>query len=250
MAMRKPLFAILLMIATACAVGAQEGNWTDNSGRDSGTIAAAFASSPVAKVDLSAAAADRIATGSMALATAAATGADASRPAADPAATPAADPKYVFGARDDYRWQLGLGVEFLRFQSNVINASLVGLNTTVTYYTNDWFALEGNLVTGFAPTVYDREHVKYFGGGGGLRIGTRKARFEPWGHALVGGGHLQPQTANNNSRGALMVQAGIGLDYRVNARFSLRGETDYVYTTFFKQTQNNFQAVAALVFHF
>ena len=31
-----------------------------------------------------------------------------------------------------------------------------GADTTVTYYTNDWFALEGNVVTGFAPTIYDR----------------------------------------------------------------------------------------------
>ncbi len=31
MAMRKPLLGVLLMMATACAVGAQEGNWTDNS---------------------------------------------------------------------------------------------------------------------------------------------------------------------------------------------------------------------------
>jgi hypothetical protein len=30
----------------------------------------------------------------------------------------------------------------------------------------------------------------------------------------------------------------------------LRGETDYVYSGFFNQGQNNFQAVAALVFHF
>ena len=245
--MRKPLLGILLMMATACAVAAQEGNWTDNSGVDRGTTAAA-SGSPVAQVNLSATA-DAVARSSFSLATPTAAGADASVPAGDPAATPAANPKYVFGARDDYRWQLGLGLEFLRFQSNLINASLVGLNTTVTYYTNDWFAVEGNLVTGFAPTIYAQEHVKYFGGGGGLRIGTRRARFEPWGHALVGGGHLQPQTAGN-SRGALTVQAGIGLDYRVHARLSLRAETDYVYSTFFNQTQNNFQAVAAVVFHF
>jgi hypothetical protein len=183
------------------------------------------------------------------LATPASAGANASATPADPGAAPGARPKYVFGERDDYRWQLALGVEFFRFQSNILNASMVGLNTTVSYYTNDWFALEGNLVTGFAPQIYDREHVKYFGGGGGIRIGTRKARFEPWGHALVGGGHLQPQTAGN-SKGALTATGGIGLDYRVHARLSLRAEADYVYSQFFKQTQNNFQGVVAAVFHF
>jgi Outer membrane protein beta-barrel domain len=167
---------------------------------------------------------------------------------ADPAA-PAAKPRYIFGDRDDYRWQLGVGVEFLRFQSSRIDASLVGLNTTITYFTNDWFALEGNLATGFAPTIYQSEHVKYFGGAGGIRIGSRRARFEPFGHALFGGAHLQPQTANA-SKNTWTVQAGLGLDYRVNSRLSLRGETDWVRTAFFSQSQNNFQAVAAVVFHF
>ena len=71
-------------------------------------------------------------------------------PAPLPAA-PAAKPKFVLGDRDDYRWQLGLGVEFLRFRSNVFDASIVGVNTTISYYTNSWFALEGNLITAFGP---------------------------------------------------------------------------------------------------
>ena len=38
-------------------------------------------------------------------------------PAAIPATQPA-KPKYVvFGDRDDYRWQLGVGLEYLHFQS-------------------------------------------------------------------------------------------------------------------------------------
>ena len=247
MAMRKPILGALLTMAITCAVRAQDGNSTDNSAKDSGTSAAVLGSSPVAQVNLSAAAGDAMR--SFALAAPAAASANASAAPADPGAAPAARPKYVFGERDDYRWQLALGVEFFRFQSGVFNASMVGLNTTVSYYTNDWFALEGNLVTGFAPEIYDREHVKYFGGAGGIRIGTRKARFEPWGHALVGGGHLQPQTAGN-SKGALTVTGGIGLDYRLHARLSLRAEADYVYSQFFNQTQNNFQGVAAVVFHF
>jgi hypothetical protein len=171
-------------------------------------------------------------------------------PGSTPAANPApAKPKFVFGERDDYRWQLGVGVEFFRFQSDIYSASLVGLNTTLTYYTNAWFAVEGNIITGFAPPINVNEHVKMFGGAGGIRIGGRRARFEPWGHVLVGGDHLQPQTAGN-SRSALMTQAGIGVDYRVHSRLSFRLETDWVYTEFFKQTQNNFQGVAGIVLHF
>ncbi|MGB9435637.1 MAG: hypothetical protein WBQ89_25540 [Candidatus Acidiferrum sp.] len=166
-------------------------------------------------------------------------------------AAPAANPKYVFfGDRDDYRWQLGVGVEYLRFQSSAFDASMVGLNTTLTYFTNTWFALEGDIVTAFGPTLFNsNDHGKFFGGAGGIRIGGRRARWEPWGHALVGGSHLQVQTADGG-RNALLAQAGIGVDFRVHSRLSLRGEGDWVYTSYFSQTQNNFQVVAGVVFHF
>ena len=58
MAMRKPILGALLTMAIACAVRAQDGNSTDNSAKDSGTSAAALGSSPVAQVNLSAAAGD------------------------------------------------------------------------------------------------------------------------------------------------------------------------------------------------
>jgi len=246
MCMRKGLLGVLVLLTVAWTVGAQEASLGVTAAKDTTNVAADFTESSAAQVNLYAPGEEAR---SFALATPAIPAASAA--AAEPAAgAPAAPrPKFVFGARDDYRWQLGVGVEFFRFQSSRIYASLVGLNTTVTYFTNDWFAVEGNLVTGFAPQIYDREHVKYFGGGGGIRIGSRRERWEPWGHALVGGGHLQPQTADS-SRTALMVQAGGGVDFRVNARLSLRAEGDYVFNNFFSEHQNNFQAVAGVVFHF
>jgi hypothetical protein len=242
MYMRKGLLGVLVLLMVAGAAGAQEASLGEAAAKDTTNVAAGYAASSAAQVNLYAPSEEAR---SFALATPAAAAASAA--AAEPAAAPR--PKFVFGARDDYRWQLGVGVEFFRFQSSRIDASLVGLNTTLTYFTNGWFALEGNLVTGFAPQIYDREHVKYFGGGGGVRIGSRRERWEPWGHALVGGGHLQPQTADS-SRNALMVQAGGGVDYRVNARLSLRVEGDYVFNNFFSEHQNDFQGVAGVVFHF
>jgi opacity protein-like surface antigen len=249
MAMRKPLLGVLLMLTAACALEAQEVNLPNVPAKSAGNVAASFGSTSPADATLLAPSGDATKSGSFALTTSGGGSAEADAFPPEPPAAPAAKPKYVFGDRDDYRWQLAVGVEFFRFQSNLINASMVGTNTTITYYTNDWFAVEGNVVTGFAPQIYDREHVKYLGGGGGFRIGTRRARFEPWGHGLVGGGHLQPQTAGNG-KNALTVQAGMGLDYRVNSRLSIRAEGDYVYSRFFNSTQNNFQAVAAAVFHF
>jgi hypothetical protein len=246
--MRKPILGILVLLgATGCVVAQEASN-----------VAVPFRESSAAHVSLlnpSSTDADSMVASnnsgdsqSFALATpsAAASSAASSAVPADPA-VPA--PKYVFGNRDDYRWQLGIGVEFFRFRSNLINASMVGENTTLTYFTNDWFAVEGSLLTAFAPTIYDREHVKYFSGAAGIRIGSRRARWEPWGHGEVGVGHLQPQTADN-SRNSLTALAGIGVDYRVHSRLSFRIEGDWVYTKFFSQNQNNFQGVAGIVLHF
>jgi hypothetical protein len=235
--MKKSLIAVLLLLVAAGVAGAQEEY--SRAGRTN--AAASFELTSAAKVDLLPASEEAREAPSVTLATA--------EGGASAAPAPAAKPKFVFGDRDDYRWQLEMGVEFFRFQSSRFDSSMVGTNTTVTYCTNGWFAVEGNLVTGFAPTIYSNEHVKLFGGGGGIRVGSRRARWEPWLHALVGGGHLQPQTAGV-SRTGLMVQSGGGVDYRLHARLSLRLEADWAYTTFFSQSQNNFQGVAGVVFHF
>jgi len=240
--MKKALVGVMLLLAAGCGVCAQE-EGTVPALTNGGTNLSEGSTSPVTMDAASGA-------GSMA---ANAVGEASAEPTpaplpAMPAAAPT--PKYVlFGDRDDYRWQLGVGLEFFRFQSNVISASLVGLNTTVTYFTNSWFAVEGDVLTGFASEIYDHDHVKMFGAAGGIRIGGRRARWEPWGHALVGWNHLQPQTAYG-SRHALMALAGAGVDYRVHARLSLRLEGDWVYTTYYSQTQNNYQGVAGVVFHF
>jgi opacity protein-like surface antigen len=247
--MNKAILGMALVLMAACAVHAQEVSSAAPAVRGSENAAAAFSDTSAAQVNLFPNSSNSSAAPSFALSTPAAPSANPLPAAPTPAPAPAPKPTFVFGDRDDYRWQLGLGVEFFRFQSNIITASLVGVNTTINYFTNTWFAVEGNLVTGFAPTIYENEHVKYFEGGGGIRIGGRRARFEPFAHALVGGAHLQPQTAGN-SRNALSAQAGIGVDYRVNSRLSLRLAGDYVYTDFFKQTQNNYQGTAGVVFHF
>ena len=241
--MKKPILGMAIILASACAVGAQQASVTPSTERTAENVAAPFSDTSGAQVNLLETAISE--SRSFTIATPAAP--EAAPPPA--AAAPAPKPNFIYGNRDDYRWQVALGVGFYRFQSNIINASLVGTNTTVSYFTNGWLAVEANVITGFAPSVNVNEHVKYLGGGGGIRVGGRRNRFEPWAHVLVGGAHLQPQTAGN-SRSGLAVQSGIGLDYRLHARFSVRAETDWVYTTLFNQTQNNFQAALDVVFHF
>jgi hypothetical protein len=239
--MKKPILGMAIVLMAACAAAAQESSTAAAPGRSPENIVS-FENTSAAQVNLF----DASSTDSFRISSPGPAAPDAEP---SPAAAPAPSPKFVFGDRDDYRWQLGLGLEFLRFRSSVLDASILGVNTTVSYYTNSWFALEGQLITAFGPPPQDDNHVKYFQGAGGIRIGGRRNRFEPWLHALIGGSHLQPQTAAG-SRNALSATGGGGVDFRVNSRLSLRAEADYVYTHFWSETQNNFQAAAGVVFHF
>jgi hypothetical protein len=168
--------------------------------------------------------------------------------AAEPA-SPSPQPKFLYGGRDDYRWELGLGATWVRFRSSVFNASAVGVNTSVVYYTNEWFGIEGNITAAFAPTIFQNEHVKIATYGGGPKIAWRQKQWEPWLHGIFGGAHLQPQVADQ-SRNTYVIKAGGGADYRWNPRISFRLEGDYVRTGFFGQSQNDFQLSGGIVFHF
>jgi hypothetical protein len=125
----------------------------------------------------------------------------------------------------------------------------VGVKTGVTYFTNDWFGIEGTVTTGFAPTIFANEHVKILTYGAGPKIAWREKRWEPWAHAIFGGAHEAPQTAGN-SKNAFDIEIGGGADYRFNPRLSGRLEADWARTTFFSQTQNNFVLMGGAVFHF
>jgi hypothetical protein len=168
--------------------------------------------------------------------------------AAEPA-SPSPRPKFLYGSRDDYRWELALGVAWLRFRSSVFNASAVGVNTSVTYFTNEWFGIEGNVTAVFAPTIFQNEHVKIATYGAGPKVAWRRKKWEPWLHGIFGGAHEQPQIAGQ-SRNSYVIKAGGGADYRWNPRISFRLEGDYVRTGFFKQSQNDFQLSGGIVFHF
>jgi opacity protein-like surface antigen len=164
-------------------------------------------------------------------------------------ASPSPRPKFLYGGREDYRWELGLEASWLRFRSTVFNASAVGINTSVVYFTNDWFGIEGNISAVFAPTILANEHVKIVTYGAGPKIARRQKQWEPWLHGIFGGAHEQPQISGQ-SRNTYVIKAGGGADYRWNPRVSLRLEGDYVRTGFFKQSQNNFQLAGGIVFHF
>ena len=171
-------------------------------------------------------------------------------PAPAKPAAPSPNPRFVYGGRDDYRWQLSLALVWFRFRSSVFNANTFGIKTTVTYYLNEWLGVEGSLTGAFGGAVdaggHDAKIAVY---GGGPKVAWRQRRWEPWLHAIFGGAHEGPQTALGG-RNSYAMQLGGGADYRWNPHLSFRAEGDYVSTGFFHQTQNNMQFAGGAVIHF
>jgi hypothetical protein len=167
------------------------------------------------------------------------------------AATPKPEPRFIFGGSEDYRWQLGFAYTYVRFHSAPISANLNGINTTLVYYTNEWFGVEGAVTAAFSSQLagFDREHAKLLTYSGGPRIAWRQHRWEPWSHFLIGGAHLQPQTALGG-RNSLAYSAGGGADFRWNPKLAFRLQADWLHTRLYSQGQNNYQITGGFVFHF
>ena|SRR5437868_2347909 len=153
-----------------------------------------------------------------------------------------------------YSWDLAVGYEYVHFDSAPFTSNLHGLHTDLTYNLNDWFGLEGSLVSAFGSDVF-RERSKYvlYTVGGRISAGQSSLRFAPrltpWAHVLVGGAHLNPQLANQSKNG-FALQLGGGADWRYTERLSFRAEADYVRTMLYSDSQNNFQIGIGAVLHF
>jgi hypothetical protein len=167
-----------------------------------------------------------------------------------PEALPAApQPKFAYGSRNDFRWQLALGIALVRFRSPFYYATGIGVNTSVTFFANDWLGVEGALTTAFAPPIYVNEHVKYAGYGGGPKIARRGRKWEPWAHAIVGGLHIVPKPGDQSETG-FELQVGGGADYRIYPHLSARVEVDWLKMHVFSAWENSGQANANIVLHF
>jgi hypothetical protein len=167
------------------------------------------------------------------------------------AALPDAPPPPAPGGLGN-RWDLAAGYEYVHFTSAPFSANLSGLHTSLAYSLNEWFAFEGSVVAAFGGDVFaPGETAKYalLTGGGRIYWNRDPKRWSPWGHALVGGAHVNPQVAHSSKNG-LAFQAGGGVDYFFNPRLSFRGEADYVLTRLYSGTQNNFQIGVGFVLHF
>lgn len=169
-------------------------------------------------------------------------------PAAAKPAAPSPDPRFVYGSREDYRWQLSVAFAWVRFRSSVFNSNEFGIKTTVTYFLSDWLGVEGSLTGAFGGSVGAGQNARIGLYGGGPKVAWRQKRWEPWLHGIFGGAHQGPQIVAG--RNSFSMELGGGADYRWNPRVSFRAEADYVRTGFFHQTQNNFLLSSGVVLHF
>ncbi|OLB30743.1 MAG: hypothetical protein DMG41_19380 [Acidobacteria bacterium] len=248
----KSLFvSAFLLLGTVCASQAQVGTTkplsnTDNPGPD-------FSATSAGKVTLpdSPAAADSFAeprANSSFSAPRLGTALLAEPAPATPAA-PSPNPRFVYGGRDDFRWQLSVAFAWFRFRSSLFNSSEFGVKTTLTYFLNEWLGVEGSFTGAFGGDVAGVNGPRIAVYGGGPKVAWRQKRWEPWLHAIFGGAREGPQVVSG-SRNSLAMQFGGGADYRWNPHVSFRAEGDYVHTGFFAQTQSNFQLAGGVVIHF
>lgn len=162
--------------------------------------------------------------------------------AAFPAPQPRPRPQTIKDDDVQGTWELGLGYTFVRFHSSLFNASMNGLNTSVSYYLRDHLALEGSVTAAFS------EDARYLFYGGGVKVSKGNPKLQPFAHALIGGAHIFPRAATGNNGFAFRL--GGGAETRLLQQIWLRVEGDYVRSQLYSSGQNNFQAVAAINYRF
>jgi len=162
--------------------------------------------------------------------------------AAFPAPQPQPRPQTINDDDVQGVWELGLGYTFVRFQSSLFNASMNGLNTSVSYYVRDHLAVEGDVTAAFS------EDARYLFYGGGVEVSKGNPKLQPFAHALIGGAHIFPRAATGNN--GFAVRLGGGLEGQLQQHIWLRVEGDYVRSQLYSSGQNNFQAVAAIIYRF
>jgi hypothetical protein len=162
------------------------------------------------------------------------------------------EPRVVPRRREDFdRWQLGFAYTYFRFRSAPITANLNGIDTSLAYMLDERFGIEGSVNAAFSTLLpgFPKEHAKLLTYMGGARYAWPGRKWEPWVHALVGGAHLQPQTAAGG-RAGFAYSAGGGADFHLKPWISIRMQGNWVGTRFFSENQNSIQIASGILLHF
>jgi hypothetical protein len=145
-------------------------------------------------------------------------------------------------------WELGLGYALVGFRSTPFNSTLSGLDSTVSYYFRDHFAVEGRLSSSWETHSSNDADAKQVFYGAGIKFSWGNRKLQPFVHAFLGGVHMFPQTAFGNN--GLGIELGGGVQKRLMQRLWLKFEGDYVRSQLYSSGQNNFQAVVGVNYRF
>lgn len=168
---------------------------------------------------------------------------------ADPASPAPAQARMSSG--EGYPWQVGANFTYQRFDMGNGNANLYGLQSSV----NRWIAdspvgIEGTVTAAFgrfSPTV--REQVVFYGGG--LKVGKREGKYQPWAHILFGGAHDRfNQGGGQSAFNTWGFMGGGGVDIRWRSRIAWRAQVDFLGTHFGGVFQKTVNVGGGIVFNF
>ena len=168
-------------------------------------------------------------------------------PASPPSSPPGDSTVRVYR---NYRFQYYAGFTFIT-ADNLPNSIRPrdGFENSLTGYVVPKLGLEGALFTTFGWQYGERSRLVFGAGGPRYRWLTRNG-FQGWGHALIGGTHYTPQTANGPQLAAA-YEAGAGIDLlRPHAHIGFRLSGDIVATHFFSSWEYNPKLSAGVVIAF
>lgn len=172
---------------------------------------------------------------------------DASASALPPAPVPSGAPR---GNPIDSRVLVGFGYQFTYFDVSGNKTTMNGVSGSVSYFLNDYFAIEGATSATFGNfNAITAEHLIFYGGGG--RIQLRGRRIQPWAHALIGGGYTRfTQGVGPATFNGLGIMVGGGMDYKFSPHAAIRAQVDYLGTRFGGSWQTTMNIGAGIVFDF
>jgi hypothetical protein len=166
---------------------------------------------------------------------------------AEPA--PAAASKMHTG--NDYPWQVGANFTYQRFDMGGSNSNLYGVQTTVNRWLGDgMFGIEGDVIATFGRfSPHLREQQVFYGGG--LHVGSRSGKYQPWGHILAGGAHERfNQAIGPSGFNGFGIMGGGGVDFQWNAHIAFRAQADFLGTHYNGLWQKSISTGGGILFDF
>ncbi len=156
-------------------------------------------------------------------------------------------PQGVYGVFPSYKYQVYVGVAYLRFYVVPgLEENMDGLDFSIAYYFRDSIAVDGEMAVTFG--TYTGQSSEFFLGMGGLRYRHPVGQTSLWIHGLAGEAHFSPQTPYGGEDG-FGYELGGGVDFTPRRlRLNFRLEGDMVGTRLFGTYQYSPKVSVGVVF--